>query len=212
MSNAHQRPSGAPTATLKAAMTPRPAPNPAYLPEVRVRLATIADAASIAEMYNREVRQSTATFDLVPRTLADQEMWLEDRSGAFSAIVAVIAGEIDTTGDFTGDMTGDMTGEVVGFAALSPYKDRPAYRTTVEDSVYVHREHAGRGIGQMLLAELIVIARNSGFHTIIGRIEASGEASRALHHKCGFELVGVERQVGRKFNRWLDVAVMQLVL
>lgn len=163
---------------------------------VTIRPANVADAASIVDIYNREVMQTTATFDLVPRTLEQQQDWIAARSGAFAAIVAV----------------DDATRRVVGFASLSPYKERPAYRTTVEDSIYVHRDFGGRGIGKTLLTRLIAIARESGFHAVIGRIEASGDASRALHASCGFELVGVEREVGRKFNRWLSVAVMQKML
>ena len=93
-----------------------------------------------------------------------------------------------------------------------PTRSAPPYSTTVEDSVYVDHDHTGRGIGKLLLGELVVIARDSGFHSMIARIEASGDASRALHASCGFELVGIEREVGRKFNRWLSVAVMQLML
>jgi phosphinothricin acetyltransferase len=165
------------------------------MPDATIRLATVEDAEPIMAIYNHEVTTSTATFDLVPRSLDDQREWLAARSGAFSAIVAV---------------HGD--GDVVGFASLSPYKERAAYRTTVEDSVYVHRMRTGRGIGRLLLVELVGIARDSGFHSVIARIEAGGAASRALHAACGFDLVGVERQVGRKFGRWLDVAVMQIVL
>lgn len=145
-------------------------------------------------IYNVEVANHTSTFDLVPRTPDDQRRWISDRSGAFSAVVASI---------------GD---EVVGFASLSPYKERAAYRTTVEDSVYVSRLHGGAGVGRRLMEHLIEVARDSGFHSVIARIEASSMASRTLHERCGFELVGVEREVGRKFNRWLDVAVMQLML
>jgi phosphinothricin acetyltransferase len=167
--------------------------------DATIRLATADDAEPIMAIYNREVTGGTATFDLVPRSLADQRAWLAARSGAFSAIVAV-----------EGD---DVVGfHVVGFASLSPYKERAAYSTTVEDSVYVHRDHTGRGIGRLLLGRLVDIARESGFHSVIARIEAGGAASRALHATCGFDLVGVERQVGRKFGRWLDVVVMQLVL
>ena len=165
-------------------------------PTVATRPATVADAAAIVEIYNREVTETTATFDLVPRTLQQQQDWLTQRSGAFAAIVAVDA----------------ATRQVVGFAALSPYKERAAYRTTVENSVYVHRDFGGRGIGKVLMLQLVEVARASGFHSIIARIEATGTASRALHRACGFELVGVEREVGRKFNRWLDVAVMQRLL
>jgi L-amino acid N-acyltransferase len=163
--------------------------------ELTVRLAEVGDAGAIRRIYNTEVTTSTSTFDLIPRPLEEQERWLAARSGAFSAIVAV-----------------DDADTVVGFASLSPYKERAAYRTTVEDSVYVDGSRQGEGIGRLLLTRLIEIARTSGFHTIIARIEVSGTASRALHARCGFELVGIEREVGRKFNRWLDVAVMQLLL
>jgi L-amino acid N-acyltransferase len=169
-------------------------------PRIRIRPALRADAAAIAAIYNREVTEATSTFDLVPRSLEEQERWLEQRSGAFAAIVAVI-----------GEDPSDP-GRVVGFAALSPYKERAAYRTTVEDSIYVDRAHAGEGIGKLLLTHLVDLARSSGFHSVMARIEATGAASRALHAACGFELVGVEREVGRKFNRWLDVAVMQRLL
>jgi phosphinothricin acetyltransferase len=159
-----------------------------------LRPATLDDAAAVRALYNVEVETSTATFDLVTRSLDDQRAWLAARSGAFAAIVAV---------------DGDA---VIGFASLSPYKERAAYRTTVEDSVYVDRGHHGRGVGRALLGYVVDVAAASGFHAVMARIEASGTASRALHAACGFELVGVEREVGRKFNRWLDVAVMQRLL
>ena len=168
------------------------------MPGVILRPATIEDADSLRQIYNLEVLTATSTFDLVTRSLAQQEEWITARSGAFSAIVAV-----DDE---------DPTGRVIGFAALSAYKDRAAYSTTVEDSVYVDRDRSGGGVGTLLLTRLVEIAAESGFHAVMARIEASGEASRALHAKCGFGLVGIERQVGRKFNRWLDVAVMQRLL
>jgi phosphinothricin acetyltransferase len=161
---------------------------------ITLRLAVLDDAEAIRQIYNYEVENTTATFDLVPRTLQDQRDWLAARSGAFSAIVAV---------------DDDV---VMGFSALSAYKERAAYRTTVEDSVYVHRDAHGRGIGRLLLDHVLDVAEDSGFHAVMARIEASGTASRALHARCGFELVGVEREIGRKFGRWLDVALMQCLL
>jgi phosphinothricin acetyltransferase len=157
-------------------------------------LATAADAEAIRTIYNHEVLHTTATFDLVPRSLADQQEWIAARSGAFAAIV----------------VTDQST--VVGFGSLSPYKERAAYRTSVEDSVYVHTEHQGRGIGKMIVNELLDIARMSGFHAVFARISTEGAASRGLHASCGFALVGIEREVGRKFNRWLDVALMQALV
>lgn len=161
---------------------------------IALRPAVLTDADQICAIYNHEVENTTATLDLVPRSLDEQRAWLQQRSGAFTAIVAV---------------DGD---QVVGFASLSPYKERAAYRTSVEDSVYVRRDRGGQGIGKLLLNHVVDIAAASGFHTVIARIESGGEASRALHASCGFELVGVEREVGRKFNRWLDVVVMQCLL
>jgi phosphinothricin acetyltransferase len=151
-------------------------------------------------IYNHEVENHTTTLDMVPRSLADQQAWIAARSGAFAAVVAVV------------DDAEDGDGIVVGFASLSPFKDRPAYSPTVENSIYVSRSHAGLGIGRRLMDRLISDARDSGFHSMIARIETSGEASLALHRACGFELVGVEKEVGRKFRRWLDVATLQLML
>ena len=165
---------------------------------ITIRLATPADAEQIREIYNYEVLHTTATFDLVARSLDEQQQWLAERSGAFATLVA-----IDTD---------DPDGEVVGFGALSPYKERAAYRTSVEDSVYIRRDRNGQGIGRLVLSTLIEQAANSGFHAMFARINSAGEASIALHSRCGFELVGVEREVGRKFNRWHDVTLMQRLL
>lgn len=161
---------------------------------MEVRLARSDDAAGIGAIYNREVLEGTATFDLRPRTEEEQRTWLTDRSGAHAVVVAV---------------DGD---EVLGFGSLSPYRPRPAYRTTVEDSVYVDPVHQGRGVGRAVLSALVDTATDHGFHLVIGRIAGGNEASVRLHHACGFETVGVEREVGRKFSRWLDVVVVQRLL
>jgi L-amino acid N-acyltransferase len=166
---------------------------------VSIRLATLADAEAIRTIYNVEVENHISTFDLVPRSVEGQRSWLTERSGAFAAVVATMANR-------------DGEERVVGFASLSPYKERAAYRPTVENSVYVSRDHGGLGIGRAMMEHLIAVARDSGFHSMVARIEASSEASRALHVACGFELVGVEKEVGRKFNRWLSTAVMQKML
>jgi L-amino acid N-acyltransferase len=189
-----------------------PQPTAELAPVLAVRAARPADAEAIRTIYNHEVLSTTATFDLVPRSLDDQQQWLAARSGAFTAIVVEDLATANRTGEAHGAAAIETSGEVVGFAALSPYRERAAYRTSVEDSVYVRRDRAGQGIGTLLLRELLDIAEGSGFHAVFARIEASGEASRALHSRCGFELVGVERETGRKFNRWLDVALMQCLL
>ncbi|MDQ1401826.1 MAG: L-amino acid N-acyltransferase [Actinomycetota bacterium] len=162
---------------------------------VRTRLATLADAEAIRDIYNPAVTGTTVTFDLVPRTVEAQQEWIRAHSGAHPALVAV-----------------DGAGRVVGFASLSPYRSRPAYSTTVEDSVYVEPHEQGRGVGGRLLADLVEMAVSHGFHAVMARIVGGHEASIALHRSCGFELVGIEREVGRKFGRWLDVALMQRLL
>jgi L-amino acid N-acyltransferase len=170
----------------------------ARIETVTVRLATLVDAEQIRGIYNYEVTNTVATFDLVPRSLVDQQQWIADRNGAFAAIVAVDPA--------------DEHGDVVAFGSLSPYKERAAYRTSVEDSVYVRRDRGGQGIGKLIVAELLRVAVVSGFHAVFARITASSDASIALHRSCGFEMVGIEREVGRKFNKWLDVAIMQTLL
>jgi L-amino acid N-acyltransferase YncA len=155
----------------------------------------LADAEGIAAIYNVEVLESTATFDLTPRTLQQQRTWQIERSGAHAVLVAI-----------------DDASELAGFASLSPFRARPAYSTTVESSVYVSREHRRRGIARLLMIELIATAKSHGFHSVIARIADSQEASLALHAEMGFDFVGVEREIGRKFGRWLDVSVMQVLL
>jgi len=162
--------------------------------EVEVRLARAGDAEATRSIYNAEVTGTTVTFDLVPRSLGDQLAWLELHAGAHPAIVAVI------------------DGEVVGFGSLSPYRSRPAYATSVEDSVYVRADRRGQGVGGALLGELVDLAVAHGFHAVMARIVGGHEASIALHRACGFGLVGVEREIGRKLGRWLDVALMQRLL
>ncbi|MFM8305027.1 MAG: N-acetyltransferase family protein [Actinomycetota bacterium] len=158
------------------------------------RLAERRDAEAIRDIYNQEVLGSTVTFDLVARTLEEQITWLDEHSGGHPAIVAV---------------DGDA---VVGFGAISPWRPRPAYSPSVEDSVYVRADCRGQGVGRLLLEELVRIGQAHGFHSMLARIVGGHEASIALHARCGFEPAGIEREVGRKFGRWLDVVLMQRML
>ncbi len=160
-----------------------------------MRRATVEDAEAIRTIYNVEVTSSTVTFDLVPRTAEEQQAWLVERSGAYAVLVAE-----------------DDDGVVAGFASLSPFRERPAYATTVEDSVYVDRSRRGEGVGRLLLEELLATATAHGFHTVIARVVGGHDASIALHRGLGFDTVGTEREIGRKMGRWLDVVVMQRLL
>jgi len=161
---------------------------------MEVRLARQEDGEAIRAIYNVEVIGSTVTFDLVPRTADEQVAWIARHQGAHPAVVAVEG----TT--------------VVGFGSLSSFRDRAAYATTVEDSLYVDTAWRGKGVGRLLLDELMALALARGFHTVIARVSGENEPSIALHRSCGFALLGVEREVGRKFGRWIDVAVLQKML
>jgi phosphinothricin acetyltransferase len=161
---------------------------------MEVRLAEPEDSEAIRQIYNVEVLGSTVTFDLVARDPEEQQAFMEAHSGVYPLVVAVI------------------DGEVAGFASLSPYRPRPAYSTSAEDSVYVDAGHRGQGVGKALLSEVLALAAAHGFHSVMARIVGDHQASIALHRSCGFELVGIEREIGRKFGRWLDVALMQLLI
>jgi phosphinothricin acetyltransferase len=163
---------------------------------VLIRLATPADAEAIRAIYNVEVLEEVNTFDLVPRTSEEHARWMARHQGAHPVVVATAGGG----------------GPMLGFGSLSPFRSRPAYATTVEDSVYVDREQRGAGVGGAILEELVRLAASHGFHSVIARIVGRNEVSIALHRRCGFELVGVEREVGRKHGRWLDVVELQRML
>ena len=159
-----------------------------------LRLARPDDAEATRRIYNAEVTGSTVTFDLVPRSVDEQLAWIDERSGAMAVVVA------------------ELDGEIAGFSALSPYRSRPAYATTVEDSVYVDERFRGRGVGRALLGEICQIAATRGFHTVMARVVGGHTASHGLHESLGFSIVGTEREVGRKFGKWLDVVLLQKML
>lgn len=159
-----------------------------------IRPVTVGDAENLRAIYNAEVLDSTVTFDIVPRTVAEQVAWITHHQGAHPAVVAADGPAI------------------AGFGSLSAYKERAAYSTTVEDSVYVHRDWRRRGVGKLLLEELVALATGHGFHSVMARVADHNVASVDLHRACGFEVVGTEREVGRKFGRWLDVTLLQRIL
>lgn len=172
---------------------------------MRTRLVEIGDAPALMAIYNPEVQETTNTFDLVARTLPEQENWIRTHLSSHPCVVAVDGadgvGEIGARGE-----------RILGFALLSPFRSRPAYASTVENSVYVLRAARGLGVGELLMRELIATAKISGYHAIIARIVGENEGSIRLHEKVGFTLVGTEIEVGRKHNRWLDVVEYQYVV
>jgi len=158
-----------------------------------LRAAVPADVPTIAAIYGEQVATGTSSFEYDRPSVAEMTRRYE---------ASVTAG-------FPWFVAEDDAEGVVGYTFASPYRPRPGYRYTVEDSVYVRRDRCGQGVGRALLDELVRLAGAHGFHAIIARIVGGHEASIALHEVCGFELVGVEREVGRKFGRWLDVVELE---
>ena len=162
-----------------------------------VREAVSNDLPAITALYGREVLTGTATFELDPPSLAEMTTRFDTvRAKGLPWLVA----EID--------------GAFAGYAYLSPSRPRPAYRYGVEGSIYVDETARGKGVGHVLLSALIDRARTMGLRHVIGAISdsATSDASIALHHRLGFRRVGSYQQVGWKFERWLDVHLMQLDL
>jgi phosphinothricin acetyltransferase len=161
---------------------------------LHVRPAAEADLPTVRAIYNHYVLTSTCTFQLEPDTEAERLAWFRERTDRHPATVAEAAGEI------------------VGWASLSPWKERAAYDRTVEASVYVHPDWIRRGVGRALLADLLERGSNLGHRVMIGGACTEHPGSIALQESLGFVPVGMFRQVGYKFGRWLDVAYLQVVL
>ncbi|MCH8051249.1 MAG: N-acetyltransferase [Chloroflexi bacterium] len=159
-----------------------------------VRSATEADMPAILDIYNEAILHSTATFDIEPQTLDERLQWFRETRPPHCVIVA------------------EEEGRVVGWGCLRGFRTKVAYRFTAEDSVYIHEEHRGRGVGTRLLAELIERAKKGGLHTLMAGVTEGNPASEALHKRFGFVEAGRDREVGYKFERWLDVVWMQLML
>ena len=160
-----------------------------------IRLATESDAEAIRAIYNHYVLHSTCTYQIELETAEERLAWFRERSAKHPATVAEADG-----------------GVVIGWAALSPWKSRCGYAWAAEASVYIHHEYHRRGVGKALLLDLIERARAAGLHTIIGGTSSDQSASIALQLAVGFIPVGTFREVGRKFDRWLDVTYTQLIL
>lgn len=161
-----------------------------------IRFATAADLPAIFDIYHEQVLHGIATFDTEPRTPAQQAAWFEKHPEAEHPVIVAC----------------DAGGAVVGWASLSPWSDRAAYRRTAEVSEYVHRDWRGRGVGSALLARLIDLARARGRETLIARMCEENTGSIRYHERAGFTTVGVMHRVGEKFGRVLDVRVMEMHL
>lgn len=156
-----------------------------------IRDAVISDLPGITEIYNEAILETVATFDTDPKTNDEQERWFTEHGQANPIVVA------------------EESGIIVGWAALSKWSDRCAYSEAAEISLYVRKHHQGKGIGRKLMKAVLDKGRAAGLHTVLARIAEGNEISVHLHETMGFKHVGIMKEVGKKFNRLLDVYLMQ---
>lgn len=158
-----------------------------------IRSATLQDLGAITEIYNDAILKTVATFDTEPKTDGEQRSWFEGHGTRYPILVA------------------EEDNRIVGWASLSQWSDRCAYSDTAEASLYVREGYRGRGIGRKLMEAIIKAGGKSGLHTLIGRIADGNDASIHLTESAGFKHIGVMKEVGRKFDRLLDVHLVQYI-
>jgi len=163
--------------------------------EIIIRNYHIEDASAILEIINYNILNSTALYDYEPRTLANQLAIFDDKLQKGFPILVATEKKI-----------------IVGFGYYSEFRFREAYKFTVEHSVYAHPNHTGKGIGKIILNQLIHLAKSQNIHTMIGVIDAENQSSIDFHMKFGFEISGMIKESGFKFDRWLHTVFMQKML
>jgi len=160
---------------------------------LNISRATLEHLEFITNIYNDAVLTTTATFDTEPQSLEEQRLWFNEHNDKFPILVA----EID--------------GVVVGWASLSRWSGRCAYSETAEISIYIKDVYRGKGIGTNLLQKILEEGKAAGLHTVLARIAEGSDASIRLHKKAGFEVVGIMKEVGKKFGKLLDVHMLQII-
>lgn len=163
--------------------------------KITLRPYKIEDTQAILDIINFNILHSTALYDYTIRSFEQQKNILEEKiRKGFPVLVA------------------ELDGIAVGFGMYSEFRFREAYKFTVEHSVYINENHHGKGIGKLLLQELIQLAKNQKLHTMIAVIDAENQSSVEFHEKFGFKTVGIIRESGYKFDRWLHSVFMQLII
>jgi L-amino acid N-acyltransferase len=155
--------------------------------------ATIEHIEPITDIYNEAVLNSTATFDTEMKSVEEQRLWFNEHGDKYPILVA------------------EENDIVVGWASLSRWSGRCAYEDTAEISIYIKDDFRGKGIGTKLIQKVLDEGRNGGLHTVLARIAEGSDVSIRLHKKAGFEYIGVMKEVGKKFDKLLDVHMMQLI-
>jgi phosphinothricin acetyltransferase len=163
---------------------------------MEIRDAESDDLPGILPIYNEVIVSSTAIYHFEPVDLDDRRRWFEGRLAAGYPVLTAA----------------DEEGQVVGFASFGDWRSSPGYAWTVEHTVHVRADRRGQGVGRSLVKTLIVRAKELGKHVMIGGVDANNAASLAFHHRLGFEPVAHFHEVGRKFDRWLDLVFVQLRL
>jgi L-amino acid N-acyltransferase len=153
-------------------------------------------AQAILDIFNEAILNSTALYEYKPRTMQTMEAWFAAKAAGDFPVIAAI----------------DDDGAFLGFASYGPFRAFPAFKYSMEHSVYVDSNHRGRGVGKVLLQEIIRLAQQNQLHVLVGAIDAANAGSIALHKQLGFEHSGTIKQSGFKFGRWLDLAFYQLIL
>jgi L-amino acid N-acyltransferase len=162
---------------------------------ITIRFAREADLPGILAIYNEVILHTTAVYTYEPQTPEMRKAWYDDKMKAgYPVFVA------------------EEEGHVIGLSSYGPFRAWPAYKYTVENSVYVSESSRGKGVARLLMQPLIDAARSKGYHAIIAGIDASNDASLRLHESFGFGEVAHFRQVGYKFGRWLDLKFLELLL
>jgi len=163
--------------------------------DIIIRDATEQDLPSILDIYNEVILNTTSVYSEQPHTLQMRTTWFSERKAAnFPVIVA------------------ELDGVIIGFASYGHFRVWPCYRFTAEHSVYIHTGYRGRGVSKILLQAIIANAKNAGLHALIAGIDSENAISLKLHQSFGFVQVAHFKEVGFKFNRWLDLIFMELLL
>lgn len=163
--------------------------------EIKIRPAVFADIDTILEIVNHQILHSTSNYDYEPHDFETQKSWFEEKQASNQPVIVA-----------------EYENGTIGYATYGSFRHKTGYRFTVEHSVYVAEEFLGKGVGKLLLGELIKLAKEQKYHTMIGVIDAENKGSIAFHEKYGFETVGVIKESGYKFDRWLSSVFMQLIL
>jgi phosphinothricin acetyltransferase len=162
---------------------------------IRIRTAKEDDLPRLLEIYNDIIINTTAVYDYEPHTIEMRKQWWETKKSlGFPVFVA------------------EDEGHISGFSSIGPFRAWAAYKYSVENSVYVASDARGKGIGKLLIPPLLDASKSLGMHTVIAGIDATNEASIKLHKRFGFEEVAHFKQVGWKFERWLDLTFLQLMI